>query len=98
MFWGKKNKSKSDKRNNKSCVGKKDGSGQSLAGDALRAQALANARAARERIGDETIQKIAEAMAKKENSPMEKAKRQLESADTDRVLGELKWMLDNKDA
>ena len=40
---------------------------QGKTGDALRAQALANARTARENLGDDTIQKLAEIMKKKEN-------------------------------
>ncbi len=77
-------------------VNKKQSNGQGLAGDALRAQALANARKAREHIGEETIQKIAAAMAKKENNPMAIATRQLESADSDRIADEILFMLDQE--
>ncbi len=94
MFWNKKNTSKSGKRNKKSCVGRE---GQSLSREEIQAQALANARAARAQIGEDTIQKIAAAMTKKQQSAMEQAKRQIEGADVDRVLDELKFMMDNKD-
>lgn len=63
--------------------------------DKLRADALAQARAARERIGEDTVQKIAEAIRRKENSPMEKARKQLQSADADRVADEILAMLDD---
>lgn len=65
------------------------------AGD-VRAQALANMRAARESMGDETIQKIAAALAKRQNNPIEKAKAQLSKADPDKVLDEFKWMMQDK--
>lgn len=93
MFWGKKNTSKSDKRNKKSCVGRE---GQPLSREEIQAQALANARAAREQIGEDTIQKIAAAMTKKQQSAVEQAKRKIEGADLDRVLDELKFMMDEK--
>ena len=92
MFW---NKSKSDKRakKNTSCVGRE---GQSPNREEIHAQALANARLAKENLGDETIQKIVAAMEKQQNSIMAKAKRDIEGADVDRVLDELKFMLDSK--
>lgn len=106
MFgFGKNKKNKSDKRGKKpqnkkklqaSGTRGKNGEGQSLAGDALRAQALANARAAREAIGEDTVQKMAEIIARKENNPFEKAIKQLENADADRVADEILYMLDEK--
>lgn len=63
----------------------------------IRAEALANARKARETIGEDTIQKIAEAMRKKQNNPVEIAKAKIAAANPDRVLDELKWMLESKD-
>ena len=102
-FGKNKKKSKSDKRGKKkskelqaSGTREKNGEGQSLAGDALRAQALANARAAREAIGEDTVQKMAEIIARKENNPFEKAIKQLENADADRVADEILYMLDEK--
>lgn len=98
MFWKKKNKTNKNKTSGKpakkSCVGSKES--QSLAGDALRAQALANARTARNNIGEDAINKFAEMMEQKENSTLGRAKRKIQAADSDRVLDELKWMLDDR--
>lgn len=101
MFW---NKKKSDKHNKKgqspkakSVEGKRSdetGSCQGLAGDELRAQALANARAARENLGEDTIQRIAEIMKKKESSATQRAKAQIQKADTDRVVDGIRDILD----
>lgn len=107
MFWSKNKKSQkgtknktSDKRGAKNgkvgCVGSNT-DGQSLAGDALRAQALANLSAARANIGEETLDRIAAAMTKKQQSAMERAKRDIAGADVDKVLDELKFMLDSRD-
>lgn len=102
MFWDKKNKSKknktTDKRGKDVCVGKNKNEGHGLRGDALRAQAMANVRSARAHIGEDTLDKIAAAMTKKQQSSMEQAKRQIKGADVDKVLDELKFMLDSKDA
>ncbi|MEZ5815402.1 MAG: hypothetical protein R3E13_11895 [Alphaproteobacteria bacterium] len=106
MFGFGQKKNKTDKRStkpkklqvgcNEGCKKLSTSDGQSLAGDALRAQALANARKAREALGEETVQKIADAIAKKENNPFEQAKRQLENVDSDRVADEILAMLDDK--
>jgi len=107
MFWGnnKKQKNKTtDKRSaTKSavgCVGSEKGGGhgqmQNKSGDEIRAQAMANVRSARAHIGEETLDKIAAAMTKKQQSAMEQAKRQIQGADVNKVLDELKWMLDQK--
>ncbi|MGB0720523.1 MAG: hypothetical protein ACPGRX_08615 [Bdellovibrionales bacterium] len=109
MFWG---KDKNDKKSKAKSSDKRGASGkrqagcqggvtgrtnsQSLAGDALRAQALANARAARQHIGEDVLDKIAAAMTAKQQSAMEQAKRKLQSADPDRLLDELKFMLDTQ--
>lgn len=101
MFWGNKDKKKNkktDKRAKKDmagCVGSK--SGQSSESEKIRAQALANLRGARENLGNDTIEKIAEMIKAKENSAIERAKRDIQNADPDKVLEELKWMLDNRD-
>ncbi len=64
----------------------------------LIALAKENAAAAREQIGDETLDKIREAMMKKENSPLEQAKRQVKSMETEDVRVELRhWMKEGKD-
>lgn len=103
MFWGKDKKQKNktlDKRGVKNnatgCVGSKKGDGHGLTGEALRAQAMANVRSARAHIGEDTLDKIAAAMTKKQQSAVEVAKRQIQGADVDKVLDELKWMLDQK--
>lgn len=111
MFGFGKNKDKtnqspasSDQGNRKASVrggtqgqslGKKAES-QGLAGDALRAQALANAKAARAAIGEETLDKIAAAMAKKQKSAMEQAKRNIQNADAERVALEILSMLETR--
>lgn len=64
--------------------------------DDIRAQALANARAARENLGEETIHKIAEIMKKMESQPMVQARQKMESVDSDRVLDELRYMIDSE--
>lgn len=51
----------------------------------LRAQALANAKAAREAIGEETLQKILAAMHAHDNSPMMQAKKILLQMDKNRL-------------
>ncbi len=100
MFWNKKN-NKQQSHAKKNCVGKNESKGQSASDrfkdDPIRAQALANARAARENLGDETVQRIAEIMKRMENSPMAVAQKKLESVDVDRMLDEVKWMLDSRD-
>jgi len=62
----------------------------------IREEALANARAARESLGEDTVQKIAEIISRKENNPFEKAIRKLETADSDRVADEILYMLDEE--
>ena len=92
MFGFGKNNNKSDKRK------KSDGlqAGRVSKSQRIRQEALANARAARESLGDETVQKIAEIISRKENNPFEQAIRQLENADSDRVADEILYMLDEK--
>lgn len=63
---------------------------------ALRAQALDNARAARERLGDETIQKIANALAEQNKSAGKKAQEQIRAMDKAVVAEHLKSLLDEK--
>ena len=79
MFWGKKDK----KDTGKTPPRRED----------IQAQALANVRAARVHIGEETLDKIAAAMTQKQQSAMEQAKRQIQAADPDRVLDELMFMM-----
>lgn len=85
--------------------GKKKGSGKG--GDAppdppektprqiLQEQAMANARAARERLGDDTIRKIAEAM--QNQSAGKQARDKIREMDKERIAGHLRSLLDEKD-
>jgi len=111
MFWGKnknqKNKKPKDQKDKRgrskkgeaanigNSVGNKKGHGDRAE---IQAQAMANFSAAREQIGEDTLNRIAAAMTKKQQSAMERAKRDIAGADVDKVLDELKWMLDNKDS
>ena len=99
MFWGKDKKQEPKKYAGKrpqgtSCVGRE---GQRSDSSDIRAQALANARAARENLGEDTINKIAEIMKKMESQPMKQAQKKLESVDSGRVLDELRFMIDNEE-
>ena len=102
MFWRKDKKLKSktsDKRGslNKSkagCVGKKEGHGQTR--EEIHAAAMANFSTARAHIGEDTLERIAAAMDKKQQSAMERAKRDIANADINKILDELKWMQDQK--
>ena len=92
MFWSKKKKDKKKKKQAPSVeLSPEERSKQ------LREQAMANARAAKEHIGEETLQKIAAAMTKKQQSALEQAKKDIHSADPDKVLDELKFMMDNRE-
>ncbi len=62
----------------------------------LLAQAHANAKIARETIGEETLDRIAAAMRKKQESAIEQAKAQIKSMDKDKVADHIKLMLDDK--
>ena len=85
MFWGKKDK---NPQNKPAKSAKKSAD--------LRAQALKNVRAARENIGEETLDRLASAITKKEQSAAEQAKKKIQQADPDRVLDELMWMMQDK--
>lgn len=60
----------------------------------LREEAMKNAREARERMGDETIQKIAAAL--NEQSAGKKAQRQLEAMDKANLADHLKIMIEDE--
>lgn len=60
----------------------------------IRAEAMANARAARERLGDDTIQKIAEAL--REQSAGKQARDKIREMDKARVAEHLKSLLEDK--
>lgn len=100
MFWSKKKQKTASlvgSKTVKGAPGGKTASPVTAKSEALRAQALATMRAAREEIGEETLQKIAAAIARKENSVSEKAKAQIQKADPDKVASELLWMLGRRD-
>ncbi len=96
MFWKKKGAGGKDG---------KDKKGGKPSREELIAQATANARAARERLGDETIQKMAAALQKqqqaqqaakkqKEISPLEQAKARIRAMDKDKVADHIRLMID----
>ena len=60
----------------------------------LIAQATANAKIAREAIGEETLDKIAEAMRRKQESDLEKAKAKIRAMDQDKVADSVRLWLD----
>jgi hypothetical protein len=57
------------------------------------AKAKASMAAARAEIGDETLDKIREAMMKKQASAIEKAKAQIKAADPDKVRDNIQFMM-----
>lgn len=87
MFWGNKNKSDKDKRKAEGVTSAKSSAPQTR--EEIQAQAMENVRAARAHIGEETLDRIAEMMTKKQQSAMEQAKRDIQAADPDKVLDEL---------
>ena len=62
----------------------------------LIAQAQENARRARENIGEETLERIAAAMAKKEQSATEQAKAKIREMDKAHVADHLKLLIEDK--
>ncbi len=60
-------------------------------------QATQSMREKREEIGDETLASIREAISKRENSALGKAKREIENTDVDKVLDNLSLWLRDKD-
>lgn len=86
MFWSKKDKSrKPDKQ--------EEAAEKSAR---IREEAMKNMRAAREQIGEETLDRIAAAMMKKQQQAIEQAKTQIRKADTNKVADEIRWMLEDK--
>lgn len=71
-----------------------DKGGRKPSREEIRAQAMENARRARAAIGEETLQKIAAAMQKKQQSDMEKARAKIKSLDSGRVADNIKAMID----
>ena len=60
----------------------------------LIAQATANAQQAREAIGEETLDKIADAMRRKQESDLEQAKAKIRAMDQDKVADNVRLWLD----
>jgi hypothetical protein len=90
MFWKKKNKGGGKKETPQATPPK-------TAREQIIAQAKANAAAARAEIGDETLEKIKEAMLKKQSSAIEKAKAQIKAADKDKVRDHLSlWLQEDR--
>lgn len=81
MGWFSKNKDKSKDEPPKER--------EPLTSEEIRAQAMANARAARESIGQETLDKIAAALQKKQNSKAEQAKAQIRQKSPREVAEEI---------
>ena len=75
---------------------KKEKGAKKPAREELLAQAKANAAKARAEIGDETLQKIAANMRKKETSATEQAKAKIKQLDKDKVADHLKIMIEDK--
>lgn len=84
MFWKKKNKGAGSKTPEK---------GTKPTREQILAQAKANAAAARAEIGDETLEKIKQAMLKKQSSVIEQAKAKIKAADQDKVRDNIKFMM-----
>lgn len=87
MFWSKKKKKVSKKK-------KAAKNPKALSSEELRAQAMENVRHAREQIGEETLDRIAAAMTKKQRSATEQAKTAIQQSDADRVADEILFMMD----
>jgi hypothetical protein len=65
--------------------------------DQIMKQAMSNVRAARAEIGEEALDQIAEAMMRKENSPLEQARKKIKSLDQERVADNVRAMLYDDD-
>lgn len=85
MFWLSKEK-KAEKAAKK----------QAVQSEKLRAEALENARAARENIGSDTLDRIAAAMTAKQKSNTEQAKAAIMKSDAERVAQELMALIGDK--
>ena len=96
MFWSKKNKNTKKKKNESGANAGKSLSVGMSESQRIREEALANARKAREHIGEETLDRIAAAMTKKQQSITERAKAQINNCESDRVAAEILAMLDER--
>ena len=84
MFWNKKAKKPPQKTAKER---------EPLTREQIIAQAKANMKSARAEIGDETLEKIKEAMLKKQQSTIEQAKARIRSTDPDEVRDHLRSMI-----
>ena len=82
MFWKKKKSKKSTAQPTR----------EDIIAEAT--QAMQDKRA---EIGDETLDSIRQAIVKRENDPLAKAKREIENADVDKVLDNLSVWLKDKE-
>lgn len=83
-----------DKKKTASPTAAAPSSGGKKSREELIAEAQANMRAAREEIGQETIDKLAEALGKQQDSIQEKIRREVEQYDEDKVIDHLRMMID----
>ena len=88
MFWKKKDKAKDGKKATETA-----GKSGNPTREQILAQARANAAAARAEIGDETLEKIKDALLKKQSTAIEQAKAQTTAADKDKVRDNIKFMM-----
>ncbi len=93
MFGFKKNKNSKSKKSKANGQTAHTGSDES---QRIREEALANARNAREALGEDTIQKIAKIMKDRENNAVVKAQAQLKNADADQMLDEFLYMMKDR--
>lgn len=106
MFWfnsknsdrQKKKAASQDGQKASGCEGGSPQGGQTDKSRRIREEALENARNARLAIGEETLDRIAAAMTKKQQSVLERSKRQINESDPDKVLDELLLMMRNRPA
>lgn len=84
MFWKKKTKKEPQKAAK---------AREPLTRDQIIAQAKANMASARAEIGDETLEKIKEAMLKKQQSTIEQAKNRIRETDPTEVRDHLRTMI-----
>lgn len=92
FFRGRKNAPKAGAQGAKQTKGA-ESSQDAPSRDEIMKQAMSNVRQARAEIGEETLNKVAEMIRRKENSEMEKAKAKIKSLDQERVADNVKAML-----
>lgn len=93
MLWFTKKNKKKQGQVSQDQVGK--GDGQRPSREELQQQALANAKAAREAIGEDTLDRIAAAMAKKQQSLIEQTKAKIREKDADEIADGIRGLRDH---